>query len=212
MKRYRGKDRKKGRFSPGLIRENLLALVFWVIEGEGKKDAMYPFSLPHLEFFQRCRGAMQRADIWVTTPRSQAERRALRHLEGLMRRLEKDKCIQDAVGRLEKGWQAFTQARNTLRLTNAELPRGDKRYQQIDLPAQQAQRLKEIQKQVKRFLKDLRQCVGNESIAKPTTPSGIILKYFSKYMDQLFGHPVILDEDGTVIAVVQRTNIALSEL
>ena len=25
-------------------------------------------------------------------------------------------------------------------------------------------------------------------------------------MDHLFGHPVILDEDGTVIAVVQRTN------
>ena len=41
---------------------------------------------------------------------------------------------------------------------------------------------------------------------KPTTPHGIILKYFNKYMDHLFGHPVILDEDGTVIAVVQRTN------
>jgi len=40
---------------------------------------------------------MQRADIWVPTPRSQAERRALRHLEGLMRRMEKDKLFQEAV-------------------------------------------------------------------------------------------------------------------
>jgi hypothetical protein len=135
MKRYRVKDQKKGRFGPGRIREDLLALVHWVVEGEGKKDAMYPFSLPHLEFFQRCRAAMQRVDTWVPTPRSQAERRALRHLESITGRPEKDERFKDAVGRLEKGWQAFTQTRNTLRLTDAELPRGDNRYQQINLPA-----------------------------------------------------------------------------
>jgi len=199
MKRCRGTG-------PGCIREDLLALVHWVIEGEGKKDAMYPFSLPYLEFFQRCQAAMQRADIWVPTPRSQAERRALCHLEGLMRRLEKDKRLQEAVGRLEKGWQAFTLARNSLRLTDAELPRGDKRYQQIEIPALQAKRLKEIEKQVELYLKELRKIVGNESLTKPTTPHGIILKYFTKYRDQIFGHPVIIDDNGTVIAVVQRTN------
>jgi hypothetical protein len=199
MKRYRGTG-------PGCIREDLLALVHWVIEGEGKKDAMYPFSLPYLKFFQRCQAAMQRADIWVPTPRSQAERRALRHLEGLMRRLEKDKRLQEAVGRLEKGWQAFTLARNSLRLTDAELPRGDKRYQQIEIPALQAKRLKEIEKQVELYLKELRKIAGNESLTKPTTPHGIILKYFTKYRDQIFGHPVIIDDNGTVIAVVQRTN------
>jgi len=206
MKRYRGKDPKKGSFGPGCIRQDMLALVHWVIEGEGKKDAMYPFSLPHLKFFQRCQAAMQRADIWVPTPRSQAERRALRHLEGLMRRLDKDKRFQDAVGRLEKGWQAFTRARNSLRLTDSELPRGDSRYQQIDLPALQAKRLKEIEKHVELYLKDLRKIVGNEDLTRPTTSHGIIFKYFTKYRDQIFGHPVILDDDGTVIAVVQRTN------
>ena len=206
MKRYRGKEPKKGRFGPGYIRENLLALVHWIIEGDGKKDAMYPFSLPHLDFFQRCRAATQRAESWVSTPRSQTERRALRHLEGLMRCLEKDKRFQDAVGNLEKGWQAFTQARHTLRLTDAELPRGDTRYQQIDLPALQAKRLKEIEKQVESYIDDLRRIIGNESLIKPTTPQGIILKYFTKYRDQLFGHPVILDDAGAVIAVVQRTN------
>ena len=180
MKRYREKDPKKGRFGRGSIRQDLLALVHWVIEGEGKKDAMYPFSLPHLKFLQRCQSAMQRGDIWVPTPRSQAERRALRHLEGLMLRLEKDNRFQDAVGRLEKGWQAFTQARNTLRLTDAELPRGDKRYQQINLPALQAKRLKEIEKQVERYLKALRKLIGNESLTKPTTAHGMILKYFTK--------------------------------
>jgi len=206
LKFYRGKGQKKGRFGPGRVREDLLALVYWVIQGEGKKDAMYPFGLPHLEFFQRCRDAMQRADIWAPTPRSQVEQRALRHLGGLMRRLEKDKRFQGAVGRLEKGWQAFTQARNTLRLTDAELPRADQRYQPFGLPALEAQRLKEIEKQVEHYLDDLHRRVGNESLGKPTTPHAIILKYFHKYKAQLFGHPVIRDNDGTVIAVVERTN------
>jgi len=206
LKFYRGKDQKGGRFGSGRVREDLLALVYWIIQGEGKKDAMYPFGLPHLEFFQRCRDAMQRADIWVPKPRSQAEQRALRHLRGLMRRLEKDKRFKDAVGRLEKGWQAFTQARNTLRLTDAELPRADTRYKPVGLPALEAQRLKEIEKQVEHYLNDLQKRVGNENLAKPTTPHAIILKYFRKYRAHLFGHPVIRDNDGTVIAVVERTN------
>ena len=107
---------------------------------------------------------------------------------------------------MEKGWQAFTQARNTLRLTDAELPRADTRYQPVGLPALEAQRLKEIEKQVERYLNDLNRRVGNENLIKPTTPHAIILKYFHKYKAQLFGHPVIRDTDGTVIAVVERTN------
>ena len=205
LKRYCGADSEKGRFGPGRLREDLLALVHWIIEGDGKKDALYPFSLPHLEFFQRCRNAMQRADTWVPTPRSQAERRALSHLGGLMRRLEKDECFKDAEGRLEKGWQAFNEARKTLRLTDAELPRGDTRYQ-VNFPAIEAQRLKQIEKDVERYLNELRGRVGNESLTKPTTPHAIILKYFNKYRDKLFGHPVIRDDDGSIIAVVERTN------
>lgn len=206
MKRYRGKDLKKGGFGPGRISEDLRALVYWALEGDGKKDAIYPFSLPHLVFFQRCQMAMQRADIWAPTPRSQAEQRALDHLEGLVGRLVGDKRIQDAVGRLEKGWQVFTNTRNVLRLTDSELPRGDRRYQYNDIPAFQAHRLKEIENHVERYIKELQKSVGNESLTKPTTPNGLILKYFIKYRDQLFGHPVILDDEGMVIAMVQRTN------
>ncbi len=198
-KLHRGKD-------PDCIRENLLALLHWVIEGDGKKDVMYPFSLPHLEFFQRCQIAMKCADIWVPMPRNQAECRTLRHLEGLIQQLVKEKGFQEVVGSLEIGWQAFTSARNSLRLTDAELPRGDKRYQQIDLPVIEAKRLKEIEKQVELYLSELRKIVGNESLKRPVSPHGIILKYFTKYSNQLFGHPVILDDNRTVIAVVQRTN------
>jgi hypothetical protein len=92
-----------------------------------------------------------------------------------------------------------------LRLTDAELPRGDTRYQ-VNFPAIEAQRLKQIEKDVERYLNELRGRVGNESLTKPTTPHAIILKYFNKYRDKLFGHPVIRDDDGSIIAVVERTN------
>ena len=206
LKQYRGVIPKNGRFGSGRVREDLLALVHWIIEGDGKKNPVYPFSLSHLEFFQRCKDAMRRADIWIPTPRSQPERRALSHLGSLMRRLEKDKRFNNAVGRLEKGWQAFTDARNALRLTDSELPRGDKRYQQVDLPALEAQRLKEIETEVVHYLDGLHEQVGDDSLTKPTTPHAIILKYFNKYRDHLFGHPVIRNENGAVIAVVERTN------
>jgi hypothetical protein len=199
-------DTSAGRGSPDRLREELLALVYWVLEGDGKQDARYPFSLPHLAFFQRCRDTRRRAELWVPTPRSQAERQALRRLASLVRRLEKDQRFADAVGQLETGWQAFCEARDVLRLTHAELPGGDQRSQPVALPALQAKRLDAIEKATAGYLDELRQRVGNESLVKPHTPAAIILKYFNRYRDRLFGHPVIRDEDGTVIAVVERTN------
>ena len=148
----------------------------------------------------------KKIDIWVPTPRSQAEYRALSHLAGLMRRLEKDKRFNDAVGRLKKGWQVFSEARDALRLTDAELPRGDKRREKNTTPMQEEQRLKQIEKQVDGYLDGLRRRVGNENLKKPTTPQGITLKYFNKYSGKLFGHPVVRDDNGSVIAVVERTN------
>ncbi len=71
-----------------------------------------------------------------------------------------------------------------MRLTDSELPRGDKRYQHIDIPVLQAQRLKEIKTQVENFIEDLRKYVGNESLTKPTTPQGIVLKYFNALAGQ----------------------------
>ncbi len=206
LKGYRQADSKDGRFGPGRIREDLLALVHWILEGDGKKDAPYPFCLPHLDFFMRCRDAMRRAERWAPTPRSQAERRALGHLEKLMNRLEKDKRIDDAASRLEKGWRAFCELRNILRLTDSELPRGDKRYDQALLPVLEMKRLEEIEKSINRYIDDLHKRVGNESLVKPKTTNAIILKYFKRYGENLFGHPVIRDEDGTVIAITERTN------
>jgi len=206
LRPYRQSDSTEGRFGSGRVREDLLALVHWILEGDGKKDAPYPFCLPHLEFFERCRDAMRRADSWVPQPRSQAEWRTIRHLGSLVRPLDADKRFADAVGRLEKGWQAFVELRDVLRLSDAELPRGDQRYKQVTLPTLEAERLSDIEKATDDYLEDLRRKVGDESLVKPRTPHAIILKYCINHREHLFGHPVIRDDDGTIIAVVERTN------
>ncbi len=37
-------------------------------------------------------------------------------------------------------------------------------------------------------------------------PEGVILKYLEKYEGHLFGHPTLRNEDGRIVAVVERTN------
>ena len=46
---------------------------------------------------------------------------------------------------------------------------------------------------------------GNDDSTHPS-PADIILKYFKRYGKHLFGHPTRRDEDGTILAVVERTD------
>jgi len=58
LKFYRGKDQKGGRFGSGRVREDLLALVYWIIQGEGKKDVSIRPATPRvLSAMSRCHAA-----------------------------------------------------------------------------------------------------------------------------------------------------------
>lgn len=197
-----------GRFGKGVVREELPALVLWILESDSRKDLLYPFSLVHLEFYQRCRQALQRAESWVQGPRTPPERRAIDHLGTLVRRFDKDSRFSAAVSQLEQGWQAFCELRDVLQLSNAELPRADVRAHQREFAHMDACRLDEIEDAVRDYRVAL-----NERIASPktvaslsTSPSAIIVKYFDRYGDRLFGHPIRRDEKGAIVAIVERTN------
>jgi hypothetical protein len=197
-----------GRFGKGVVREDLLALVLWILEGDGTKDLLYPFSLVHLTFYQRCRQALQRADGWVQGPRTPPERRAIDHLGTLVRRFDKDRRFSAAVSGLEQGWLAFCELRDVLQLSNAELPRADVRAHQREFAHMEASRLHEIEEAVRDYRVEL-----DERIASPrtagsltTSPSAIIVKYLDRYGDHLFGHPIRRDGKGKIVAIVERTN------
>jgi hypothetical protein len=93
----------------------------------------FPFSLPHFELVRRCHQAPSRAEHWVAPSRTQPERRALRHLASLLARLDRGERIPATVKLLESLWQAFSELRDVLRLTNADLP-GNVRHRALRKP------------------------------------------------------------------------------
>ena len=208
LRRYRKSSTFPGPFGPGPIHEDLPALVLWCLEGEGKKALLYPFSLPYLQFLQRCQQAVRKAECWVPSPRTPATRRAIAHLTRLVNRIEGDTRFATVAAQLEKGWQAFSELRDVLQLTNAELPNGDTHHHQIGLPALEAKRLEAIAEAAKEYQAELRERTentGKEDAINPS-PARIIGKYFERYGKHLFGHPALRDEDGTILAVVERTD------
>jgi hypothetical protein len=206
LRRYRDSDSFKGRFGPGRVREDLLALVLWVLEGDGRKKPSYPFALSHLEFYQRCRQAMQRAERWVPSPLNRPEQRALRQVGKLVGRLEQDERFALVAGQLEMGWIAFCELRDVLRLTGAELLRGETPAHQKVVPAVELELLDAVKEATDQYVRRLRSRVGDQGKKKPSTPEGVILKYLDRYSDNLFGHPALRDDQGAVVAVVDRTN------
>ena len=197
-----------GRLGEGVVREDLSALILWILEGDGTKDLLYPFALVHLEFFQRCREALQRAQCWVQGARTPPERRAIDHLATLVRRVDRDNRFATAVTRLEDGWQAFGELREVLQLSNAELPRADVRAHQRELAPLEARRLNEIEAALREYRAELGELIASEQSkgARSTSPSTVIVHYLDRYQERLFGHPTRRDEEGKIVAIVERTN------
>ena len=208
LRRYQASSDYEGRFGPGPVRDDLAALVLWVIEGNGTKAPRYPFSLPHLDLVQRGRDVSQRAEDWVPCPRTQTEWRVLNHLSGIVARPMRAPRHAEVVQRLEAAWRAFSELRDLLRLSNAELPGGDPRVHQAVLPDVELRRLKAIEKAVDQHHAELRQQVEQDDGGRraAASPQAVVLDYLDRYRHLLFGHPVLRDEDGSVLAVVERTN------
>jgi len=196
-----------GRFGPGKVREALLALVHWLLEGQGRKDLSFPFGMPHLELVLRCRSANDVASSWLPHPWNEAERRAMRALDSILHRLERDSRMLPTITELQERWRIFNELRAVLRLGDSELPSGGQRPRQLSVAAAEAMRLHEIEVAVQQYENDKHRRAGAEARKKrPSTPEAVVLKYLERYRNHLFGHPAIRDEDGNIIAVVERTN------
>ncbi len=201
----------QGKFGQGQLREALSALILWVLDDEGRKDLPYPFALPHLNFYQRCGQLLAQAGRWLPLPRSYVERRVLKQTVAVIGGLNKIDRFTWAVPRLEQSWEAFVELRDILRLSDAELPRGDRRrLSNREFPALEADRLREIEKTTAAYHDEIRQRVTASQTEKPNpvcpTPEAIILDYLDRYSERLFGHPVARDHAGKIVAMVERTN------
>lgn len=209
LRRHRQQDGGQRTFGPGVIREDLLALVLWLLQGEGHKDAPFPFSLPHLHLARRCERAGEQADLWVPSPRTEPERRALQQLHWLLARLPMERSVSVATERLDEGWQAFCELRDILRVTNAELPRADTRAEQPHLPSLELLRLAEMERDLLSYRQELEHRVA---AADKSSVHTVVLRYLQRYGGRLFGHPARRNEEGRILAVVARTNNVIEHL
>lgn len=208
LKKYSSFDRKKGRFGLGPIRDELKALVLWILEDDGHSDAPFPFALPHLDFAKRCRHVDEKIEQWIRRPRKITETRAIECLQHLVERLENIPRFSATVKELDARWTAFCELRDVLRLSKAELPRGDIRTMQTQLPALEMLRLEQIKQAVEQYTSDIEKRVAakKKGAKRSKTAASIILGYLQQYYPFLFGHPLKQDEKGCVVAVVERTN------
>ncbi|MCP4614419.1 MAG: DUF2924 domain-containing protein [Planctomycetes bacterium] len=208
LRMYSSLSRKKGRFGLGLVRDDLKALVLWVLEGDGRVDAPFPFALPHLDFAKRCGQVDERKEQWIRRPRGAAEKRAIDCLQGFVALLENTPRFIATVNELEARWTAFCELRDVLRLSKAELPRGDTRTMQTQLPALEMHRLQQIKQAVEQYTGDIegRITAKKKRSKRSKSAAGIIIGYLQQYYPFLFGHPVKLDENGIIVAITQRTN------
>jgi hypothetical protein len=152
---------------------------------------------------------MEQADLWVPSPRSAPERNALHHLRAVLARLSRDRRIAEVMERLDEGWQALSELRDVLRLTAADLPRGDVRSEQPHLPSLELLRLAEMERDLLRYKANLDQRVA---AAGNSSTHAVVLTYLRRYGSHLFGHPARRDADGRISAVVARTNNVLEHL
>jgi hypothetical protein len=208
LKTYSSFDRKKGRFGLGPIRDELKALVLWILEDDGHSDAPFPFALAHLDFAKRCRHVDEKIEQWIHPPRKATEARAIECLQHLVKRLKNIPRFSVTVKELDARWTAFCELRDVLRLSKAELPRGDIRTMKTQLPALEMLRLEQIKQAVEQYTNDIEKRVAakKKRAKRSKTAAGIILGYLQQYYPFLFGHPLKQDEKGCVVAVVERTN------
>jgi hypothetical protein len=160
LKTHSSFDRKKGRFGLGPIRNELKALVLWILEDDGHSDAPFPFALPHFDFAKRCRHVDEKIEQWIRLPRKATETRAIECLQHLVKRFENVPRFSATIKELDARWTAFCELRDVLRLSKAELPRGDIRTMQTQLPALEMLRLQQIKQAVEQYTRDIEKHVA----------------------------------------------------
>jgi hypothetical protein len=208
LERYRKTNGYDGQFGSGTVRQELLALVLWLVEGDGTKPPAFPFGLPSLDLIRRCQSAGEQSDSWVPTPRTPPEQSAIRLILRLASKLVRDEGVTQAIQQLEDSWLPFSELRDVLRLSACDLAlHHDRQPDQPRLPALEMLRSQQIETALIRHHIDLRADLPTVGKKHPSKcPQAVIVDSLDRWQTGLVGHPAIRDRHGDVVAVVDRTN------
>ena len=196
-----------GRLPDGL-REDLPALLLWLLEGEARKQARYPFSLAHLDLHLRCQQFEQELDRRLPRPRSDRELRLIRQVREAFDRFRLTDPEALLANRLQRARAAFNELRCVLRVSDRDLPGGSDPAKTSPGPARDAACLPLIADDLQQYRFRLQCRLADPPAADSHDHASIILSYLDTYGGQLGGQPVVRDSDGSPVAVVARTNNA----
>jgi hypothetical protein len=175
------------------------AAVFWVLRGDDSRQLPFPFALTILAQLDRLLILEDQLEAFIDLRRSRTVADELEALRQLISDVANDAELADLYAKMHQRRQIFDEVRGVFRLVD---PTKD---EQPPLPELEEQQIREIKNDFTEYRTVLRQ-----RILKATGDSQAALKSVLKCIDgvkgQLFGHPVMRDNTGKALFVVDRTN------
>lgn len=183
------------------------AVTQWVLDfAADGTDAGFPFDLPHLDLYERCRKAARAADAFSRASiDDRVVRNAVLRLRRILTPVESEVPFRATAELLGTRRGIFTELRESLRLSPK--PVGPRKAQR-SLSPPTAESLADIQAALRRLEASLRERRPERGPAQDERQAiDIVLEHLERHGPTLFGHVIAVDtEAGPTTRVVDRTN------
>ncbi len=178
---------------------------------ENNKNQRFPFVMPYIEFYQRCKTLCQACKFYLDHP--QTDKPVLKTLKQLARVLAptvSDSSFEKIDQTLSYRFKLFTELRTALRLNSDEETKKIKPG--VQEPQSVAKELNDIKKALLKYKASLRRQYPSKARDKENQRKAIdtILKYLDEHEKYLWGHVIQMPElAGGGVKIVCRTNNCL---
>lgn len=192
--------------------EMVRALAQWTLDykDDGTNEG-FPFDVPELDRWRRCKMALRAIDAFLRSPSSDAHvRKALARLHRILQPIRNEIVFQPPVTVIKDRVRLFAELRDALRLQG--------KTAESDLPAQAGsadpktiEELQDIKRSIEELVRSLRERRPQRGPAQQVRQAiDIIIEHIERHGSSLHGHLIALpDAAGGGIRLVNRTNLPL---
>jgi hypothetical protein len=190
------------------------ALAQWVLDfARDGQDEGFPFDLPWLDLYRRCRRACRAAEAFLWAPYDDRKvHQALERFQRIVAGVRSEIPFQRPAATLEARAELFAALRVALRL-RVKPPSGPPSAPPAD-PAAEATLLRDVKASLKALETSLRKRRPERGPAQNTREAiDLVLDHLERHRRSLFGHVIALPESvGGGVRLVERTNTILEGL
>jgi len=177
---------------------------------ENNKNQRFPFVLPYLEFYLRCKTLYQACEFYMNQP--QTDKPVLKALKRLVRVLDSvisDSSFERIHQTLSYRFKLFTELRTALKLNLDDAT--NKVKPGVQEPQSVARELNDIKKSLRKYKASLQRQYPRRGPAKKQRQAiDKILKHLNEHEKNLWGHVIQMKKSaGEGFKIVCRTNNSL---